>query len=184
MQPSNELIKELGLMCGNAAFFLKSAQKLKIIHAYEMEKGNIKNSRPDAIIPIIYLISHAIEVMLKVFLLHHGFDQKQLKSANIRHNLSELFREAKQLDLNTDFSNIDSLIPLISDTHKNHTLRYYTNESDFGFIITDKIGMVFFIDEPIRLWKKIMHQVGIEHGLDRYLVAESTISEPDEKHAS
>jgi hypothetical protein len=169
-------LEDIRLMCGNAAFFLKSAQKLKWVHAAEIEHLDKKESHPDAMIPMIYLVSHSIEIILKAFLLHKNFDHNALKHKDMRHDISRLYDESVKLGLDVNYTNISQLIPILSDMHKKHTLRYYNSESEFGYLLTDKKGMVFFIDEPIRLWKNVMRQIGMGQRLDSYLKTESVIA--------
>jgi hypothetical protein len=50
-------------------------------------------------IPAYYLWGHSIELSLKVFLISHGVSLRELKSKNLGHNLTALWRKAVSLGL-------------------------------------------------------------------------------------
>ena len=88
----------------------------------DMDKD--KNGLPAkmACLPVYYLASHEIELLLKAALLKRGATSQQLKAADTRHNL------AKLADMLSGFVTISSqtraLITALSDQHKRHFLRY------------------------------------------------------------
>ena len=75
-------------------------------------------------IPFYFLISHAIELLLKSILLKRGYEPSDLRRFHTRHNLDALLKlvENKGLPM-TDESR--QLIVGLSNQHKEHLLRYH-----------------------------------------------------------
>ena len=88
----------------------------------DMDKD--KNGLPAkmACLPVYYLASHVIELLLKAALLKRDVTSQELKAVDTRHNLAKL---AEMLSGLVTISNqTRALITNLSDQHKRHFLRY------------------------------------------------------------
>lgn len=74
-------------------------------------------------IPFYYLVSHAIELLLKCALLTRGRSLSDLKALSLRHNLKGLLQDIIILEVPIS-ENAVSLIELLSNQHERHQLRY------------------------------------------------------------
>lgn len=93
-------------------------------------------------IPFYYLVSHAIELLLKCALLKRGVSQESLKKYPARHNLSSLLNGLTNLNVPISDSST-SVINLLSEQHRQHNLRY-------TFLLDD--GEPTFTPEPSDLF--------------------------------
>jgi hypothetical protein len=75
------------------------------------------------IVPIVHLICHAIEMFLKLALYKTGSDERDLKTLDLRHNLSELKRSCEKAG-NTFSDDVSNMIDSLSPLHQKHSLRY------------------------------------------------------------
>lgn len=102
----------------------------------EAVPGNIRA------IPFYYLISHAIELLLKCALLKWGQPADDLKKYPVRHSLNALLQKLRQLGVPLSDSAV-SLISALSGQHEKHNLRYTVLLDD---------GEVTFTPEPSELF--------------------------------
>lgn len=72
--------------------------------------------------PVYVLYAHAIEMVLKSFLLRMGKSKTQLKK--ISHDLNKLLTEAKGLGLSVSDPDTDNIVSRINEALKNAALRY------------------------------------------------------------
>ena len=74
-------------------------------------------------IPFYFLVSHAMELLLKSALLKRGVDESALRNQGVRHNLGALMAllEAKGLTFTNQAATV---LRAMSDQHENHALRY------------------------------------------------------------
>jgi hypothetical protein len=76
--------------------------------------------------PILFLLSHAIELALKAFILAAGGTRRQLRLQQVRHNLLRLSKKASELgcDLVRDDVEIAEIIGILHPFHAEHRFRY------------------------------------------------------------
>ncbi len=74
-------------------------------------------------IPFYFLISHAVELLLKSALLKRGFKEGDLKKYDFRHNLDALLKELQTQGVSVTPDTV-SLINGLHSQHQNHALRY------------------------------------------------------------
>lgn len=74
-------------------------------------------------VPFYFLVSHAMELLLKSALLKRGVGKAALRNHEVRHNLGALMTqlEAKGLTFTHQTSTV---VRGMSDQHENHALRY------------------------------------------------------------
>jgi hypothetical protein len=79
----------------------------------------------DAVVvrPTYWLISHAIELMLKAFLLHKRKSEAALRKPSVRHNLAELLKMALSLRLSIP-DEVAEVVRGVSPAHKVFYFRY------------------------------------------------------------
>ena len=120
-----------------ATNFRMSAEIL--LHDFEKRGEALpKNIRA---IPFYYLISHAIELLLKCALLKRGRSADDLKKYPVRHSLNLLLQ--KLIELGVPLSdNAINVIGTLSQQHEKHNLRYTALLDD---------GEVTFTPEPLVL---------------------------------
>jgi HEPN domain-containing protein len=99
--------------------FCASAEKL----AATLEVDTTGRPKSLLAIPMYFLASHAAEVYLKAALLKRGYNEKQLRSQDNRHNLTALLI-ALQDKRATISLNTVALIHELSEQHRLHQLRY------------------------------------------------------------
>jgi len=117
-----------------ATNFRMSAEIL--LHDFEKRGEALpKNMRA---IPFYYLISHAIELLLKCALLKRGQAADDLKKYQIRHSLSALLQKLSELGVPMS-DNAINVIGVLSQQHEKHNLRYTALLDD---------GEVTFTPEP------------------------------------
>jgi hypothetical protein len=93
-------------------------------------------------IPFYFLISHAIELLLKCALLKRGQSADDLKKFPIRHNLDALLQKLRQLGVPLSDGTI-RILGALSRQHEKHNLRYTALLDD---------GEVTFTPEPSELF--------------------------------
>lgn len=103
-----------------AVLFQKAANKL-ISTSSVTECGRIKPIT-DAI-PLVYLISHAIELYLKCALLKRGAQESDLREFDKRHNLEALLSDLLKLNVSIS-EDSQAMIRILSEQHKKHSIRY------------------------------------------------------------
>lgn len=74
-------------------------------------------------IPFYFLISHAVELLLKSALLKRGFREEDLRKYDYRHNLDALLKELQAQGASVTSDTV-SLINGLDSQHQNHALRY------------------------------------------------------------
>ena len=98
--------------------------------------------------PIVHLICHAVEMFLKLALYKTGSNDNDLKTLELRHNLTNLRKkcESKGIDFSDDLEKmIDSLSPI----HEKHKLRYFA-------FVEEPIWLPFNPTEMIELAKSLL----------------------------
>jgi hypothetical protein len=78
-----------------ATFYRVSAEVLE----NDFVSKNIRISGNRKAIPYYYMMSHAIELLLKCALLKRNFSKSNLRKPYLRHNLIGLIEELKKLDI-------------------------------------------------------------------------------------
>lgn len=78
---------------------------------------------PQQTVPIVHLICHAIEMLLKLALYKTGSNDNRLRKFERRHNLLQLMRECEISGVEFS-SEISTMIESLSPLHEDHTLRY------------------------------------------------------------
>jgi hypothetical protein len=74
--------------------------------------------------PKYYLVCHAIELILKSFILVSGGKKRELMHPDLRHNLLSLFERATELGLAHNDPSFSVLIATIAPLHSEHRFRY------------------------------------------------------------
>ena len=107
-------------------------------------------------VPLLFLISHAVEMLLKSALYKSGSSDSDWKSIDLRHNLSALMANCEAVGV--VFNNeLKVMINALSPLHSSHALRY----TAFG----DKIKWLpFSPSEMIELARKL---IGASHPSQR-----------------
>ena len=83
---------------------------------------------PQQSVPIVYLICHAIEMLLKLALYKTGSNDRDLRTSRVRHNLSELKEKCEIAGV--QFSpDVAEMIEALSTLHADHSLRYAAFEN-------------------------------------------------------
>ncbi|MCU4162004.1 hypothetical protein AiwAL_18250 [Acidiphilium sp. AL] len=126
---------------GIAATYRMTATYFKIsadVLAKDFISNKIRISGNRKAIPYYYMISHALELLLKCALLKRNFPKSKLKNSTLRHNLIGLLDELKNFGIPITEDTYNT-IQIISDQHKKHRLRY-------DFLFDD--GLLTFTPEP------------------------------------
>jgi len=98
-------------------------------------------------IPFYYLISHAIELLLKCALLKRGQSADDLKKYPVRHSLDALLQKLGQLGVPLSDGAI-RIIGALSRQHEKHNLRYTVLLDDGEFTFTPEPSELFdLLDE-------------------------------------
>ena len=74
-------------------------------------------------IPFYFLVSHAMELLLKSALLKRGVGESALRNRELRHNLGALMTQLDAKGL-TFTHQTATVVRAMSDQHENHALRY------------------------------------------------------------
>ncbi|MGE4169161.1 MAG: HEPN domain-containing protein [Candidatus Margulisiibacteriota bacterium] len=107
-----------------AVNFWESAKKLE----NTMEKREDGSPAKLTAIPFYFLVSQAVELFLKAALLKRGWEERNLKKYDYRHNLKALLGELQKKDiLITDET--QTIVKGLSSQYSSHALRYkfFTN---------------------------------------------------------
>jgi hypothetical protein len=133
-----------------AANFRMSAEILfeKLRGQGELLPGNIRA------IPFYYLMSHALELLLKCALLKRGTRVADLRKYPLAHNLDGLLQEI--IDLHVPVTEqAASLIRALSKQHEKHYLRYTALLDDGEPTFTPEPGDLFqLFDEILTMGRK------------------------------
>jgi hypothetical protein len=86
-----------------------------MIHLLLHKTPNSMSSEPGA--------AHALELLFKAYILASGGDALDLRQLAVRHNLSELHKRARQLNLSTD-DKAEAVVEMLAPYHQNHSFRY------------------------------------------------------------
>ena len=84
--------------------------------------------------PRYLMLCHAVELLLKAFLLHRGTKLEELKKYPIRHSLVELMRWAQDQGLKLD-AEVTRDIELLSEAHEAFWHRYPRKEAKPVYVI-------------------------------------------------
>lgn len=111
--------------------FLQDARHF--FNAAELVTGEVRDGVPVVLHGFVpyFLLSHAIELILKAFLLANGHDVATLasKKRGFGHNLRGLLRVAREHGLDKivgfDPTRIDGLVALLSEPHDRRALMYH-----------------------------------------------------------
>jgi hypothetical protein len=79
-------------------------------------------------LPVRFLYSHAVELLLKAFLLMQGFSVETLATRHYGHDLTVLFKECNKLGLAlsvSDRARLMTLLPYLEAGHKQYQFRYF-----------------------------------------------------------
>jgi hypothetical protein len=68
------------------------------------------------------LIAFSVELYLKAYLRHHGYDEKALRAGGVRHNLPKLLEMAKAEGLAC--AQAEALVEYLGDKHESFEFRY------------------------------------------------------------
>jgi hypothetical protein len=84
---------------------------------------SVEEHQPALSSPIYFLLCHAIELVLKAYILASGGTEAKLRQQKIRHNLDGLRNLAVSLGYSPS-KKIDAVIDLLAPHHANHSFRY------------------------------------------------------------
>jgi hypothetical protein len=73
--------------------------------------------------PIYFLLSHAIELVLKAYILAAGGTEAELRPQKVRHQLDELRNRAGALGYSPS-EKLSAVIDMLAPYHANHSFRY------------------------------------------------------------
>ena len=104
--------------------------------------------------PRFFLACHAVELVLKAFLLQRGLIESDLSKRNIRHNIALLYAKAEKMGLNIDVSVKEDILCL-HDAHKCFWHRY-PRMIGTGVFTIDQFGLSIekLFSEIRALWNK------------------------------
>ena len=105
-------------------------------------------------IPFYFLVSHAAELLLKSALLKRGFEEKDLKKYDYRHNLDALLQKLQSQGV-TVTSDTVSLIKGLHTQHQSHALRYTALVDDGQRTYMPPVDTVFTMLEELLLLTRI-----------------------------
>ena len=130
-------------------------ESAKIISASLETKSDGTPAKTTAI-PFYFLVSHAAELLLKSALLKRGFQERDLKQFDYRHNLDALLEELqKKVSVTPDTA---SLIRGLASQHQNHALRYTALVDDGQKTYMPPLASVFSMLEELLLLTRISTQ--------------------------
>jgi hypothetical protein len=94
----------------------------------------IRKESPKVIVPTYFLMSHALELILKSYLIARGgFDDAALRGLN--HDIGRALEEAMALGLHLDDDRAITMVRILSDFHKAFLFRYPTITRDDGSLV-------------------------------------------------
>ncbi|MFN4156718.1 MAG: hypothetical protein ACK4HF_18930 [Paracoccaceae bacterium] len=132
----------------HADAFLRCAEYA--IEGYRIKHQSDPNMMQNA--PIVHLICHAIEMLLKLALYKTGSSDREQRSLAVRHNLSKLKGSCEEAGC-TFSDDVSRMIDSLSPLHQKHSLRYTA--------FTDPpVWLPFNPGEMIELSRKL---IGISH---------------------
>ena len=98
-------------------------------------------------IPFYYLVSHAIELLLKCALLKRGEPADRLKKYPVGHNLGALLQKLRHLGIPVSDTAV-SIIGALARQHEKHDLRYTALLDDGEVTFTPEPSVLFeLLDE-------------------------------------
>ena len=112
----------------NANNFIKAA---KILNDYYEDRDIRIDSSAARSTPFYHLLSHAIELILKEYLILKHIDKETLKRFSLRHDLFGLLEECHANNIEF-ISNFENQIMSLSETHKTHVYRYHGSKNENG----------------------------------------------------
>jgi len=83
---------------------------------------------PPQCVPIVHLICHAVEMLLKLALYKTGSKQRDLSALQLRHNLAALQKECEAVGVHFS-ADVSTMIEALSPLHVEHSLRYTVFET-------------------------------------------------------
>jgi hypothetical protein len=113
-------------------------------------------------IPFYYLISHAIELLLKCALLKRGQSADDLKRYPVRHSLDALLQKLRQLGMPLSDGAI-RIIGALSRQHEKHNLRYTVLLDDGEFTFTPELSELFALLDELLLAGRVSTRQDIEY---------------------
>jgi hypothetical protein len=124
---------------GDARAYLRAAKTLDSMRDRQSHEA-----------PIYFLLCHAVELLLKAFILAKGGDSKALKRFEIRHKLDELHARAKSLGL-VGSDHFSKVVEWLAPFHQTFAFRYsdpagytqYPNASDVAVAVEEVMAEVF-----------------------------------------
>jgi len=126
--------------------------------AVDDKLGIKKGSEIIALVPVMYLIAHSMELSLKAFLLHKGVELKDLKKQKeYGHNLVKCFKKAKELGLGS-IVDVDKL-----EEKAFEALNNLYCKKELNYIVTgyNQYPVFIFLET---LSKKLLLEIGREVG--------------------
>ncbi|RWC31567.1 hypothetical protein [Mesorhizobium sp.] len=87
------------------------------------------------------LLGFAMELYLKSFLLQNGYEEKALRAAGVRHDLSKLLEMAEAKGLKE--RGAVTLVDLLSEHHRSFGFRYTKAESEYPIINLQRVFEAF-----------------------------------------
>jgi hypothetical protein len=125
-----------------------------VVLAEDFEKKGESVSGNIRAIPFYYLISHAIELLLKCALLKRGLSPDDLKKYPVGHGLSALLQKLKELDVPVSESSTNVILAL-SPQHEQHRLRYTAMLDDGQATYTPEPSGLFATLDELLLARRI-----------------------------
>lgn len=128
--PKRKCIQKDFLMTDN--IYLASIYRLTAVSFWESARIlsssiELKNDGTPAkgtvILPFYFLIPHTTELLLKSALLKRGFQERDLRKYDYRHNLDALLKELQAQGVSVSPETVN-LINGLHSQHQNHALRY------------------------------------------------------------
>lgn len=105
-------------------------------------------------IPFYFLISHAVELLLKSALLKRGFREEDLRKYDYRHNLDALLKELQAQGVSLT-PNTVSLVNGLHSQHQNHALRYTALVDDGQKTYMPPPSLVFYMLDELLLLTRV-----------------------------
>jgi hypothetical protein len=105
-------------------------------------------------LPTYFLLSHALELTLKAYLVARGVEEKELRC--IRHDLQRAYRRAVALGLRTDNQHVPALVQAISEFHEKHVFRYpVINNADESVVIRTLVKAEDVLEIVSAIWRRV-----------------------------
>jgi hypothetical protein len=108
-------------------------------------------------ISFYFLVSHAVELLLKSALLKRGFQEGVLRTFDYRHNLDALLEELRKLGVSVSPDTIH-LISGLHSQHQSHGLRYTALVDDGQKTYMPPLPLVFSVLEELLLLTRVSKQ--------------------------